>query len=281
MTRVTNGALRGLLAALLVATPSLLLPGVSPDTTEVVALVGLALAALVWIEYATHYPSLIEFRDAPPFNRIRFMGLFATVFFLSLLVRGQAEASGLTLFVLALGHVLGTILDFAYSPVRLVLHSLPETATQSEVLLVRAAAGFAFMAAFISFIIFYLILKLADWPRRMGAFNVWINLPTFDPTTGGDVVTRLRRDARLNLALGFLLPFVLPAVMKASSAVFGPVSFSAGQTMVWLVAAWAFLPLSLFMRGIAMDRVADMIVEIRRRTSASHEEQPEIFATPG
>ena len=63
MTRVYNGALRGLLAALLVATPSLLLPGVSPDTTEVVALVGLALSLLIWIEYAAHYPSLVEFRD--------------------------------------------------------------------------------------------------------------------------------------------------------------------------------------------------------------------------
>ena len=28
----------------------------------------------------------------------------------------------------------------------------------------------------------------------MGSFNVWINLPTFDPTTGGDVVERLERD---------------------------------------------------------------------------------------
>ncbi len=278
MTRVANGALRGLLAALLVALPSLLLPGVSPDTSQVVALVGLALAALIWIEYASHYPSLVEFRDAPPFNRIRFMGLFITVLFLSLLVRGQDETSGLTLVVLALGHVLGMALDFAYSPVRLVLLSLPESATTGQVLLVRAAAGLAFVAAFLSFVIFYLILKLADWPRRMGAFNVWINLPTFDPTTGGDVVARLRRDARLNVALGFLLPFVLPAVMKAMGAVFGPVDFEAGQTMVWMVAAWAFLPLSLFMRGVAMDRVADMILEMRRRTTAAHDAQPEAFA---
>ncbi|MEM1428217.1 MAG: hypothetical protein AAGG09_02035 [Pseudomonadota bacterium] len=281
MTRVANGALRGLLAALLVATPSLLLPGVSADTTQVVALVGLALAILVWIEYASHYPSLVEFRDAPPFNRIRFLGLFATVFFLSLLVRGQAEASGLTLFVLALGHVLGMILDFPYSPIRLVMLSLPETATAGQVLLVRAAAGLAFIAAFFSFIVFYLILKLADWPRRMGSFNVWVNLPTFDPTTSGDVVIRLRRDAHLNIALGFLLPFVLPAVLKGFNAVFGPGTIDAGQTMVWMIAAWAFLPLSLLMRGVAMNRVADMIAEMRRRSTAPHDQRPEVLATSG
>jgi hypothetical protein len=36
------------------------------------------------------------------------------------------------------------------------------------------------------------------------------------------------------------------------------------QTLIWTVAAWSFLPASLFMRGIAMHRVADMIREKRR-----------------
>ena len=90
------------------------------------------------------------------------------------------------------GHVAGMTLDFAGSPIRLLLATLPENTPAADVATLRASLGLAFFAAFFSFIIFYLILKLADWPRSMGAFNVWINLPTFDPTTGGDVVTRLR-----------------------------------------------------------------------------------------
>jgi hypothetical protein len=269
MTRVANGALRGLLTAVLVATPSLLLPGVSPDTAQVVSLVGLSMALLVTIEYSSSYPSLVEFRDAPPFNRIRFLGLFVTVFLLSMLMRGQVEASGFTLFVKALGHVAGAILDFPVSPIRLLLSSLPADTDTAALLSLRAAMGLAFFAAFFSFIVFYLILKLADWPRSMGAFNVWINLPTFDPTTGGDVVARLRRDGRLNLALGALLPFLVPAVTFAGSKVFGPALVTDGQTLIWMVAAWAFLPLSLFMRGVAMMRVADMIAEMRRRSTAA------------
>ena len=109
--------------------------------------------------------------------------------------------------------------------------------------------------------------RIRNWPSQNGAFNVWVNLPTFDPTAGGDVVERLERDARFNIALGFLLPFLTPAVIKSATALFGSVSLENPHTLVWTVAAWAFLPASLFMRGIAMGRIASLITEKRRRAS--------------
>ncbi len=45
------------------------------------------------------------------------------------------------------------------------------------------------------------------------------------------------------------------------------------QTMIWTITAWAFLPASLFMRGIAMQRVADMIKEQRARHVARQSEE--------
>jgi hypothetical protein len=110
-----------------------------------------------------------------------------------------------------------------------------------------------------------LVLRLQDWPTRNGSFNVWVNLPTFDPNAGGDVVARLERDARANLAFGFLLPFVIPAVMKLSGMGLGAISLASPQSLVWTVTAWSFLPASLLMRGIAMQRIAGMIRERRRQ----------------
>ena len=272
--KLAGAAVRAALVAILVATPSLLLPGISADTAQIVALLALAAACLVMFEYASSYPSLVEFRDAPPFNRVRFLALFFTVFALSVIAKGETEPSGLTLFVEAVAIVLGQLWDFPYSPVRLVLISLPDTATVAQVAAVRAAAGLAFTLALVALTMFYLILKLFNWPSRTGAFNVWVNLPTFDPTAGGDVVDRLNRDARVNLALGFLLPFLMPAVATASEMAFGPMTLDAPQTTIWMVSAWAFLPLSLFMRGIAMGRVAAMIVEMRRRVAAGATRQP-------
>ena len=79
------------------------------------------------------------------------------------------------------------------------------------------------------------------------------------------MIDRLNRDARVNIALGLVLPFLIPVAVRAGSIVFDPIEFAASHTLIWTVAAWAFLPASLFMRGIAMRRVADMIAERRRK----------------
>lgn len=45
------------------------------------------------------------------------------------------------------------------------------------------------------------------------------------------------------------------------------------QTLIWTISAWAFLPASMIMRGVAMGRVAEMIEEKRRRAYAQTEAQ--------
>ena len=85
--------------------------------------------------------------------------------------------------------------------------------------------------------------------------------------TGGALLVGLL----LGVALGFLLPFLTPALIKGASGLFGSISITNDQTMIWTISAWAFLPASLFMRGIAMQRVATLICEQRARNSASAE----------
>ncbi|MCC0062823.1 MAG: hypothetical protein H6895_01890 [Defluviimonas sp.] len=265
IANITGALVRALLVMVLIATPSLMLPGVSSDTTQIVALVALFAGALTFFEYVSTYPGLVEFRDAPPFNRMRFVSLFATVLLLSAIVRGQTDPSTLTNLIQTLGNHLGAAIDVPYSPVRLVVLMLPEDMSVQHLILVRTTAGIAYMISLLTLIFFVLVMRLLGWPNRMGKFNVWVNLPTFDPTTGGDVVDRLQRDARFNIALGFLLPFLVPAAVKAASVAFTPVTLESPQTLIWTMAAWAFLPASLFMRGIAMGRIASMIAEKRRR----------------
>jgi hypothetical protein len=271
IARFAGTLLRALLVIILVAMPSLLLPGVPNDAAQIVALVGIFAAALVIFEYSSSYPGLVEFRAAPPFNRIRFGSLFVTVLLLTLMARGQNEPSTLTSFVEAVAALLGHAIDFPYSPVRLVVLMLPPDATIEHITLVRGAAGISYLVSLLTLFVFFMVLRFQSWPMRSGSFNVWINLPTFDPTAGGDVVQRLERDARFNIALGFLLPFLTPAVIKAASTTFGAVSLENPQTLIWTVAAWAFLPASLFMRGIAMGRIGKMIADKRRQSTAAAE----------
>jgi hypothetical protein len=271
ISQITGAFVRALLVMVLIATPSLMLPSVTSDTTQIVALVALFAAALTFFEYASTYPGLVEFRDAPPFNRVRFLSLFVTVLLLSTIVRGQTEPTTLTNFIGALGNKLGGVIDVPYSPVRLVVLMLPEDMSLRHLILVRSTAGLSYLISLSTIIVFVITMRILGWPSRMGSFNVWINLPTFDPTTGGDVVERLERDARFNIALGFLLPFLIPAAVKVAAIAFQPVTLESPQTLIWTMTAWAFLPASLLMRGIAMGRIAGMIAEKRRQNNLAAE----------
>ncbi|PYF11860.1 hypothetical protein C8J30_102174 [Rhodobacter viridis] len=264
VARYLGALVRAILVIAAIAMPSLILPSFSDDTGQIVALVGIFAAALTFFEYASVYPGLIEFRDAPPFNRIRYASLVATVGMLSMVVLARTNPSTLTLFVDVLGSAMARSIDLPYSPVRLLVLMLPANASSEQVEIVRTAGGIAYMTSLITLGYFVVVIRALGWPTSGQSFNVWVNLPTFDPTAGGDVVERLRRDAWFNIALGFLLPFLIPAVIKAISSGFSPVSLESPHTMIWTVTAWAFLPASLFMRGIAMGRVANMIEEKRR-----------------
>ncbi|MDH5529518.1 MAG: hypothetical protein OEY05_05720, partial [Paracoccaceae bacterium] len=174
ISQFTGALVRALLVMVLIATPSLMLTGVTNDTTQIVALVALFAAALTFFEYASTYPGLVEFRDAPPFNRLRFLSLFATILLLSAIVRGQTEPTTLTNFIEVLGNKLGESIDVPYSPVRLVVLMLPDTMSLEHLILVRTAAGISYMISLLTLVVFVISMRLIGWPTRMGSFNVWI-----------------------------------------------------------------------------------------------------------
>ncbi len=267
MSRMAGALVRAFLVALMIAMPSVLLVDVTTDTQQMVALVAIFAAALTFVEYNAVYPGLVEFRDAKPFNRVRFLMLLTTVIFLSLIERGRVAPTTLTELTEAVGALIGASMDFPYSPVRLARLMVADGPNEVQAHAVRTAAGMAYLISLLSMALFVILLRAGAWPRPGTPFNVWVNLPTFEPSAGGDVVDRLNRDARINIALGFLLPFLIPAVVSLSSSGFAPLQLTSPQTLIWTMTAWAFLPASLFMRGIAMGRVASMIRDKRRESA--------------
>lgn len=259
---------RALLVAVLVMTPAMLLPGTRIETTQVIVLAAFIAAAMTFMEYHSPAPSLIEFRAAPPYNRTRFFSLAATVFLLTLICRGEVLPTPLSEALRAVGVMVGRALDFPFSPVHLMVLAVGEMADK-----VRPLAGMAHAIALGTVAVFALAVRYLDWPLHAGAFNFWVNLPLYDPTTGGDILVRLRRDAQVNLALGFLLPFLIPAALTSVSVDAALRSLADPQTMIWMLSIWGFLPASLFMRGIALMRIAALIEEKRRRAYAQAELQ--------
>jgi len=266
--RITGAVVRAVLVAAILVTPSVLVSAGVANTQECGVLFALAVAVFIFAEYNTVFPSILEFRDAPPLNRCRFIAFATTVISLSLVAKHEISPTDLTQLASHIGMSIGHSLDFPYSPVRLLVLMLPPDAPASLVEAVRMAAGMAYLICLTAIIIFVLVIRIKRWPTRNGAFNVWTNLPLFDPTAGGDVVDRLYSDARVNVILGVLLPFVIPAIVKIASQMVDPISLANPNILIWTICAWAFLPASMIMRGIALARVAALIEEKRRRAYA-------------
>ena len=274
----SRGALaRAFLVALTIVTPSLMLGGGTPEVTDAVLFIALFAAAYVFVEYVAVYPCLIEFRDAPPFNRVRFAMLFLTLVLMAYAIGGIDAPTPLTRLVQAIGLLLGTSMDFPLSPVRLLMWLLPEGTTPGEARMVRGAAGIAYIVCLVGLTVFAIMIRLNNWPSPNGRFNVWINLPTFDPTAGGDVVKRLNRDGSINIWLGILVPYLSPPLAIYVGRAYGVSMMDSELLLVWTISLWAFLPATLFLRGIAMRRLALMISLKRRHYEAIAAEDPDFL----
>ncbi|WP_368667672.1 hypothetical protein [Salipiger sp. PrR002] len=271
ITRFVKAGIRAVAVALLIAMPAVLLPGYAADAAQITALLALVAALLTFVEYVGDYPSILEFRDAPPFNRLRFLALFATVLVLTLICRGESHPTAVSQMLTAFGGKVGGWLDFPFSPVRLMVLLATDDMSAQDVERIRTHAGLAYVISLLSMLAFVLVVRLLSWPVRNGAFNFWVNLPLFDPTIGKDVLYRLNRDGNVNVALGFLLPFLIPAIMKLAAQTINLVSLTEPQTLIWTMSAWAFLPASLVMRGVALMRIAALIEQKRKRAYAEAE----------
>lgn len=257
--RAVAAAVRAFLVMILIVAPSVILPGIGTDTKQIVALLALFGGALVFFEYNAVYPSLIEFRDGAPYNRIRYLMMLTIVVVLSSIVADLEESTTVSRLFHAIGLLIGAAFDFPYSPVRLASYMLDDSATAAQIVQVKVAAATAYLISLFSLALFVIVLKLVGWPSTKAAFNVWVNLPTFEPTAGGDVVDRLVRDSHMNLAVGFLLPFVIPALVALLTAGIPAATLTSPQTLIWAMALWAYMPAALIMRAVAMARIADMI----------------------
>jgi hypothetical protein len=139
------------------------------------------------------------------------------------------------MMIMSLGTIIGHGLDFPYSPIRLIILTLPLNVSDEIVDAVRLSAGLAFFISIVTVTGFFLFTRLTRWPVSFGSFNVWTNLPVLDPTSGVDIVVRLTRDGRSNIRLALLSPFLMPIVMQIVMLALRLEPFQSAQSAAWIV----------------------------------------------
>lgn len=265
LSNVLGAAVRALLVMMLIATPGLMLPP-DADMVQMTVLVSLFAGGLILVEYAAVYPGFIAFRDAAPFNRLRFVALFTTVFSLcAILQQLGAGDNSLGAVLVAVGRASALLFEAPFSPSTMMADALaPHVGLDTA----RAMSGWAMVWAFGCMAVFLTVLQVMRWPMAGGDLNLWVNLPLFYSAEGAEVVERLRHSAGVNFLLGGTIPFVVPfLVMEVAPALWFSKSGSE-QMVVWLVTLWAVVPLACWMRGIACLRIADGIATRQRDAGA-------------
>jgi len=263
--RLLGAFIRAFLVLTVVACPAFLLPNASQAAQEISLIIGGIAGAFTLFEYASSHPGLVDFRFAPPYNRIRFVTFATQVLALIFLCRAVSGADPFSPTIIDYANRAVAVTDIPLSPVRVAVAMIGEDEGDTFNSLLAKAAAVSFVISFASFLFFAVTLWLFRWPVGRDNFNLWVNLPTFEPTSGRDVERRLFRDGTANILFGLGLPFVIPVLASRSGGWFDPSVLQNYQPLIWGAALWAFLPASLIIRGAALIKVGWLVKRARGR----------------
>lgn len=263
MIRILNAAARAIMVMAVIAAPAFLLPGASRTGQEISLIMGGIVALFTLFEYASVQPGLVDFRYAPPYNRFRFFSFAAILIALVFLCRATVGADEFSDALLALVDTLVSLVSFPMSPLNLATNLLAEGGEAGFVELIQRAGALSLFMSLVALVFFTLFIWVLRWPAERQSFNLWINLPSFDPTVGKDISWRLRRSGLANVFIGLALPYAVLAIVSRSGGWFEPSALANYQPLIWGCLLWAFLPVVIIIRGMAMLKIAWLIDKAR------------------
>jgi len=252
--RLPAAAFRAALVFAVASVPALVLGGV--DGGDEAGLVAAAAASLfVLFEYGARTPTLIDFRFAPPVNRMRFGMATGTLAAVLLFVASAGDGGALGGLHRA-GLALGEAADGWASPAGMAGNILARPSALGPDPVIRGAAAVALLFAFGLTAIYSATLLFGRWPGNPSEFRPEVNLPTFEVGSVEDRPARLRRLGRQAVVMGLAMPIALLALAGIAGRLIDPDAFSRPLPLTWAAALWAAAPASQLLRGAALYALA-------------------------
>jgi hypothetical protein len=154
--------------------------------------------------------------------------------------------------------------NFNFSPVAMAADSLAPEGPPELQGAIRGAAALAMFAAWAGALLFVVVLWLFRWPTSRTNFNLWANLPTFNPESRRPIELRLARQGYLNILAGIVLPFLVLAVAsRAGDLLDEQVVFARSLPLIWAAVIWACGSALLVLRGAALIKVGRLVAKAR------------------
>jgi hypothetical protein len=247
----------------MIVLPAIVLPEISPNAADLAILTAAIAAAFVVFEYGFTTPSLIEFRFAAPYNRIRFALLAILLTGIAFAFRGTVEQTATTIAVSSFAVTSANIWEFSGSPL-VFFNALTKELDTAGRLLLSNAAALSLSLTVLALIVFSTVIWMFHWPIRARHFNLWINMPNFEGNIGEETQQTLRRSALLSMVIGFCLPFLIPQAALAFMGPLQPINAANSLLLLWMIAIWCFVPAASILRAVALYKVANLIGKMHR-----------------
>jgi len=256
MKRIAGAIIRAVLVVLIVITPAYLLPDIGNTTQELALIIGGIVAAFTLFEYAGKTPGFVDFRFAPPYNRFRVAIIAAQIVALSLICRATVQniPEIMTLSDLAVEYA-----SFSFSPVAMAVAKTSELSIATSPDLMLRLFSVSFVIAGVLSVGLSMVLWVFGWPSGRADFNLWVNLPTFSPSSVAAAEKRLKRDAMINILIGIGLLYAIPFGFEYVIDVLGAGILEDFHSLVWVVSLWAFLPALLITRGLSISKISRIL----------------------
>jgi hypothetical protein len=231
---------------------------------EFALIIGAIIGMFTFFEYGSTTPGFVDFRYAPPYNRFRAFTIAMQVVTITLVCR--AVELGLSDSMLVnWAQQAAQMLDFKYSPVSMAIDNILSDSRFSDttaILLVYSITT-SFVVGVGMTLGLSTLLWVFGWPRDRENFNLWANLPTFQPSDGAAIPKRLRRDAYFNIILGVVLIYALPFIPKYGFDWLTVDIFENNQALLWATTLWVFIATSLIARASAMLKIARILSRVQ------------------
>lgn len=260
LNRLIGAVFRAMVVILIIALPSFILPGSSLNARELSMIAGGVVGAFTIFEYAAKSPGFVDFRFAPPYNRMRVAIIASELLVIAFYYRDLELGGSMEAF----GAALAGLADLPGSPVRMTLDMFADTLTPGQLSRLGTAMSIAMVLALGLSILFATLLWISRWPVDRAGFNLWVNMPNFEPSEVGRTERRLYRDGMLNMLFAPLILFTAPYVLPLASSTLGSNLLREPQSVVWLASLWAFVPASLIIRGAAILKISWILRRAKR-----------------
>ncbi|MGB0959117.1 MAG: hypothetical protein ACPGVK_02610 [Halocynthiibacter sp.] len=246
-TRLLGAFLRAIIVTMVLVVPTLSFPEEALGDEQLMSIVSLLFGVMVFFEYATKYPSFLEYCHAAPFNRLRASVLVVSMLAMVLVFSTLTVSSSAGTLVVWAGGAISSVVTVVVDPDTVFLWDFSHATSSAERAVAPVAVAAAWGVCAIGALLVMVYLSVIGWCAGNKRFDFYANLPMFTVSDDSLLPKMLRRSGYKCMLASLISPVLIPLTLYALYVQFGFNAAHSIQNMIWIGTVWAFVPMNFML----------------------------------